>query len=253
MAFQVQSTVLPPMSDSESDVDSDSRGHSDTFSAWTIEQKLEYRPLKENEFRLLVLNPGLPDEPIECFLEHYNINQAKPYQALSYVWGGDSKDSSCYIKVDGHPFQVTKNLKDFLLTYRSNTQCPVLWIDAVCINQSDVYEKNTQIRLMKRVYEAADIVVIWLGPEIEDSTKLAVAQILSLWRNFWIPRLEREGGSEEKALASIQIEDLLQVLGFKLEDGSYQIYNTCWESVHDLLEKPWWSRIWVYSLRTVFN
>src|SRR5256885_6653081 len=115
MAFQIGYTVLPPMSDSESDVDSDRGGHSDTSSAWTTEHKHEYRPLKENEFRLLVLNPGLPDEPIECFLEHYTVNRAKTYQALSYVWGGDSKDSSYYIKVDGHPFQVTKNLKDFLL------------------------------------------------------------------------------------------------------------------------------------------
>jgi hypothetical protein len=48
------------------------------------ERKHEYRPLSPNEIRLLALNPGLPDEPIECFLEHHSANQAKPYDALSY-------------------------------------------------------------------------------------------------------------------------------------------------------------------------
>ena len=78
--------VLPPVheSDSESDTDLDD-GRSSSLSV--TERKHEYRSLKPNEIRLLVLNPGLPDEPIECFLEHYSANQAKPYEALSYVWG----------------------------------------------------------------------------------------------------------------------------------------------------------------------
>ena len=53
-------------------------------SLFVTKRKHEYRPLIPNEIRLLVLNPGLPDEPIECFLEHYSANQAKPYEALSY-------------------------------------------------------------------------------------------------------------------------------------------------------------------------
>jgi hypothetical protein len=93
MAFQAEYMVLPPMSDSESDVDFDGGGHSDTSSAWTTEHKHEYRPLKENEFRLLVLNPGLPDEPIGCFLEHYTVNRAKPYQALPRTRAATSKST----------------------------------------------------------------------------------------------------------------------------------------------------------------
>lgn len=136
MSFNVGYAVLPPMSDSESDPDSNGDAHSHASSAPITNSTHVYRPLKENEFRLLVLNPGLPEEPIECFLEHSVLNQAKPYQALSYVWGGDAQQSDCYIYVDGRPFHVTQSLKDFLLAHRTNTQCPVLWIDAVCTYSS---------------------------------------------------------------------------------------------------------------------
>lgn len=105
MGFRACYVVPPPVheSDSESDIDLDD-GRSSSLSV--TERKHEYRSLKPNEIRLLVLNPGLPDEPIECSLEHYSANQAKPYEALSYVWG-DTRDSS-FIRVDGCPFKVSR-------------------------------------------------------------------------------------------------------------------------------------------------
>jgi hypothetical protein len=44
-----------------------------------------------------------------------------------------------------------------------------------CLNQHDIPERNAQIRLMKRVYEGADIVLIWLGLEV-DATGSAIEQ-----------------------------------------------------------------------------
>jgi hypothetical protein len=37
------------------------------------------------------------------------------------------------------------------------------WIDAICINQLDVPERNQQLAMMKWIYFRADTVVIWLG------------------------------------------------------------------------------------------
>ncbi|KUJ07029.1 uncharacterized protein LY89DRAFT_558296, partial [Mollisia scopiformis] len=40
----------------------------------------------------------------------------------------------------------------------------VLWIDALCINQSSVEERNNQVCIiMARVYKQAVCVVAWLG------------------------------------------------------------------------------------------
>jgi hypothetical protein len=39
-----------------------------------------------------------------------------------------------------------------------------MWIDAICINQSNVAERELQVGLMRDIYQQADGVVIWLGP-----------------------------------------------------------------------------------------
>jgi hypothetical protein len=44
-----------------------------------------------------------------------------------------------------------------------------LWIDALCINQNDVVEKGIQVPLMGTIYSNARSVLIWLGPEADES------------------------------------------------------------------------------------
>jgi Heterokaryon incompatibility protein (HET) len=240
MAFKPDYEVLPPVSTSNSESD-DGLAERDSCTIFaTSERKHEYRTLGLNEVRLLILNPGLPDEPIECFLEHYSVNQAKKYQALSYAWG-DPRDVSS-IQVDGCPFQVSRNLKDFLVSYRTNNTCPVLWIDAVCINQHDILERSAQIRLMKRIYEGADIVLIWLGQEV-DATESAIEQIQHVYHDFWLPRLEREG-SPEKVISSITANDVREIIGQGQEGGGHKDIHVAWDGIQDLLLRPWWSRIW---------
>jgi hypothetical protein len=42
-------------------------------------------------------------------------------------------------------------------------------VDAVCIDQSNIPERNAQVLRMKEIYEKARKVVVWLGPAGEDS------------------------------------------------------------------------------------
>lgn len=123
-----------------------------------------YRSLESDEVRLLVLNSGQPNDPIECYLEHWIVHKAKSYTALSYVWGHEG--GRVGIQVDGCAFAVTNNLYGFLKSYRHATQPSILWVDAICINQNDILERNSQIGLMKRLYEGAEFVLVWLGPEV---------------------------------------------------------------------------------------
>ena len=46
----------------------------------------------------------------------------------------------------------------------------LIWVDAICINQSDVDEKSQQIPLMGRIYRNAASVLVWLGEEAETSS-----------------------------------------------------------------------------------
>jgi hypothetical protein len=42
-------------------------------------------------------------------------------------------------------------------------------VDALCINQADVFERNQQVNMMGRIYKRAESVVVWLGDEGEDA------------------------------------------------------------------------------------
>jgi Heterokaryon incompatibility protein (HET) len=43
------------------------------------------------------------------------------------------------------------------------------WIDALCINQASIEEKNHQVAMMRKIYSSASFVLVWLGPEADDS------------------------------------------------------------------------------------
>ncbi len=49
-----------------------------------------YDPLLEPKgIRLLLVNPGLEDEPLRGKMLHTSIDDCRPYHALSYAWEGD--------------------------------------------------------------------------------------------------------------------------------------------------------------------
>ncbi|CAO2652387.1 Nn.00g006700.m01.CDS01, partial [Neocucurbitaria sp. VM-36] len=59
---------------------------------------------------------------------------------------------------------ITQNLELALRSLRLKEGSRLLWIDAICINQSDIYERNQQVERMAPIYSCAQNVVIWLGP-----------------------------------------------------------------------------------------
>jgi len=71
-------------------------------------------------------------------------------------WAGDS---------------VTENLHSFLSYFsRTNMRGEDLWVDAICINQSDENERSSQVNLMSTIYRAARRVLVWLGKEDQFTT-----------------------------------------------------------------------------------
>jgi hypothetical protein len=61
----------------------------------------------------------------------------------------------------------------------------ILWVDALCINQSDPLEKAKQIPLMSRIYEQANSVIIWLGEPTKYSSE-AMRNLRKLNENFTV-------------------------------------------------------------------
>jgi hypothetical protein len=51
-------------------------------------------------------------------------------------------------------------------------------VDALCIDQQDINERNYQVTQMGRIYALAKMVLVWLGKYGDGSTSLAIDAIL---------------------------------------------------------------------------
>jgi len=115
-----------------------------------------------------ILDGTQPLEPsagalVSCKFHTISLEKPPVYTALSYTWG--SPDVTKTIELDGTPFEVRENLWDFLHQAQCNrsSRSRYLWIDALCINQSRVKERNHQVGMMGEIYSKAANVVVWLG------------------------------------------------------------------------------------------
>ncbi|KAG8160863.1 hypothetical protein KVR01_009127 [Diaporthe batatas] len=176
-----------------------------------------YAPLHSDgrKFRLLVLEPS-PDRqaPIRCQLKQSSFDNAIPeYKALSYTWGDPLVTTP--ISVNDAEIQITVNLEAALRHIRNASDAITIWVDALCINQTDVAEKNHQVEMMRDIYSGAELVIAWLGSASEDSD-LAM-EILSTGLDAW---MESEGSQR----SSTQ-EDELQ---YQSSTSSESVLNNEW-------------------------
>jgi hypothetical protein len=120
-----------------------------------------YSPLADlNEIRLLDLQPRRSGGGIKCTMRHVRLSEEPQYEALSYMWGPKNYRK---IEVNGAVFAVRQNLQNALLELRLEKNTRTLWIDAICINQDDISERNHQVTQMGMIYKNAVRCVAWLG------------------------------------------------------------------------------------------
>lgn len=123
-----------------------------------------YSPLdpKVDGIRLVVLEPSLDHfSTVKCSLRHVTFGERPKYEALSYTWG--DQETQGEISIQGQVFRVGRNLLEALKFLRDPEKERVIWIDAICINQEDIQEKNRQITIMPYIYTRAQVVLVWLG------------------------------------------------------------------------------------------
>ncbi|KAK8068576.1 hypothetical protein PG996_007688 [Apiospora saccharicola] len=132
------------------------------------ESKSKSTPAHQWATRFFTLLPGRFDDPIQCRLLESTIGEMQNrYEALSYTWG-DATDK-VPISVNDGPVSVTKNLEVALRHLRRESETRTLWVDALCINQSDVAEVSAQVQRMWAIYEHAGRALVFLGPRAECS------------------------------------------------------------------------------------
>ncbi|PVI03815.1 heterokaryon incompatibility, partial [Periconia macrospinosa] len=93
---------------------------------------------------------------------YINLAYNPQYEALSYVWKKPSTEANCEVLVDGISVSIGENLDQALRCLRHPNVGRTLWVDALCINQSDFQERNHQVGFMRFIYSQACEVLIHL-------------------------------------------------------------------------------------------
>lgn len=86
------------------------------------------------------------------------------------------------VLLGGHLVDVRENLWSALWQLRLADEDRILWIDALCIDQNNVVERNHQVGLMSRIYTKAFEVLAWLGPA-SDASDVAMDYLATVFRN----------------------------------------------------------------------
>lgn len=194
----------------------ESAGRPHLTTAMSTEAVYSQAPLvtERREIRILVLAPGTGNDILcgELIVESLDYDDLH-YTALSYTWSGSIGEH--FISIGGAPLYITENLSMALRRIRGPTRPRNMWIDAICINQDDHEEKAIQVNLMGHIFASATRTTVWLGDKSADSD-----------------------------VAMDFIGSLRQRTLDQLDDDS-EIEQPCWPAVNELMQRKWWTRIWV--------
>lgn len=123
------------------------------------------------EFRILYLQPGKPDDVLIGTLEHGTLDASTSYEALSYEWGSPEKAQEILLEKHGHRSRlgITRSLYHALRDLRQEDVSRRIWADGVYINQDDVKEREQQVSIMGSIYRGAKRVITYIGAEADES------------------------------------------------------------------------------------
>ncbi|CAJ2500007.1 Uu.00g028600.m01.CDS01 [Anthostomella pinea] len=137
------------------------------------------RKLQDDKFhdtiRILIVEPGAFQDTIHGSFRYESIGESGAgtldYEALSYFWGPRSnRDHICITNGDSGEsssstvaFSVSHTVTSAIKSLRCKDKPLRIWVDAICINQADLGEREHQVNLMGSIYSRARAVHIWLG------------------------------------------------------------------------------------------
>lgn len=184
----------------------------------------------ETRFLKLVGLINEPDQLLRFDIVTASLSSPPDYNALSYCWGDTSQKVE--IEISGKSVEVSTNLEK-ALHHCSLGIGDLIWVDAICIYQTDLFEKSYQVNLMGQIYSKAKMVIAWLGAE-ERGSHLAAALLENLSNARRRLEMWRDGIRATKDKRSY-----LEVI---------------WNDPHaarslrglgEIFRRPYWERVWI--------
>lgn len=183
-----------------------------------------YKPLEPRHIRLFRATQSGSD--ISCEMKHFSLEDCPQFNALSYAWGSGSFSQRISFQ-DNKYHLITGHLHQGLISVLTLLSPPWLWVDQICIDQSDSEDKASQVALMGDIYASATRTIVWLGQNYQKSD-LAMSHVEG------IAELIRGYEFDANLVTQTPVE-----LGFPHED------EQVWPAFQCLFSRPWWKRLWI--------
>lgn len=195
-----------------------------------------YNPLQSNRvIRLLSVRRPSVDGIIGDFyyqLVTMSLDDPVPYETVSYCWG-DHEQKYRVNLMDGSFLMVTQSLGMELTRISSHSKTGYLWIDQMCIDQTNLGERAQQVTVMGDIYASGLRVIVSLG-----------LPHLSLRPLFTLVDLALEYELNQRSVVDLQgaLSD------YMLSGGQTpRLLPPFWKAMVDLLRHPWFTRAWVFQ------
>jgi hypothetical protein len=121
---------------------------------------------------------------------------------------------------------------DIFTCTSGNSKSAALWVDAICIDQTNLDERAQQVGIMDRIYSNAKTVIAWLGGE-DSFLRPGLEAIIELGQS------SPETAEEAKAIDPFY-GGLRQLRG---EGGGERDNNI--DCVYPVLHRAWFRRAWI--------
>lgn len=144
---------------------------------------------------------GTPHETICELLGRMLTIHCARYESLFYKYGMWPLPEDVLV-LDGVEVNIGGELAAVLRRLRSTNEEIRIWVDAVCINQNDIGEKNEHVKIMGTIYSRASMVHVWLGEQYggEESALETLVGVLKIFKEM----AERTNGAMDENAEDFQ-------------------------------------------------
>ncbi|KAK3672467.1 hypothetical protein LTR78_007774 [Recurvomyces mirabilis] len=186
----------------------------------------------QKQIRVLIIQPGQPEQPVRCAFDFISLKgiPIPPYETVSYAWGKAVFSEEIY--VNDQVFKVAINAKNVLVAMRYPDRQRIVWIDAICIDQGDLEDRNYCVQLMCEIYSNTCAGFVWLGEDDINAKQTFRA----------LEEMYDEARLQTKDFATFKETVWPQWWNVHRPPTSVK-YNP--EAMARMFEKSWFARLWV--------
>lgn len=210
--------------------------------------------------------PLLPRRLLRHINGEFSVFEPAPgsvesYDVVSYTWGEEVAERDSEIPGVGWAVKISKSKLDSIKKLMEEANIQYLWVDCICIHQTDETEMSIEIFKMFEYYKSAskchilmDMTEVWNPQEIVDDLKFIdhvlsymggaalASEAVGLTQNL-VNRLASWANQKEWNF----LIDQPTVRSASVDMGVINCYSTCIKHVISLFENPYFTRVWTFQ------